>query len=94
MDENPPEQPEVPLAEMRRVIMEHMGWDETDLTEQIKEYRDQAIFTIGSTVAEADGTPILPKDLSEEETERAILNVLYHQYLVELGGADPLGLAE
>lgn len=54
----------------------------------MEEYRDQALSTKGSTIVEADGSPVVPEKLSEEEAERV------HQYLVELGGADPLGLAE
>lgn len=94
MPEATPELPEVPLEELRGAIMEHMEWTEADLREQMEEARDQALFTNGSTVTEADGTPVAPEDLSTEEAERAVLNLLYHQYLVELGGADPLGLAE
>lgn len=90
MDENPPELPEVPLSELRRVIMERMGWDETELREQMEEYRDQALCGI----TDEAGQSVTLEDLSEENTQRAILNLLYHQYIVELQREDPLGLHE
>jgi hypothetical protein len=54
----------------------------------MEEYRDQALCGI----TDEGGQPVAPEDLSKEDAERAILNLLYHQYVVEQLGKDPLGL--
>lgn len=91
MDEDLPESaPEVSVEEMRRAIMETMGWNEAELAEQMEEYRDQALCGI----TDEDDNPVPPEALSEGDAEEAILKLLYHQYIVEGIGEDPLELTE
>lgn len=87
MDEDLPESaPEVSVEEMRRAIMETMGWNEAELAEQMEEARDQALCNIREPAP--DDTVVDESALSAEEIEEAILSFLYQQYVVELTDKD------
>lgn len=93
MDEDLPEStPEISVKEMRRAIMEKMGWDEAELAEQMEEARDQALCNIREPAP--NDTVVDESVLSAEEVEEAILSFLYHQYVVELTDEDRRDLVE